>query len=158
MGEQKITVRKPLFDRLVDQDRTLTRELRPLRTLGRAELKDSVRRELEHLLNTRVSLPVHRLRSRERTVVDYGIPDFSSFSARNHDDRLRLAEMIRMAIAAYEPRLTDVRVRLESVAGNDGVISGVIEASLITGRVTEPVSFATNLQIGDGAVEVFDAS
>jgi len=146
----------PLFDRLVDWQPTLPSEAPPLRTLGRRELKESVRRELTYLLNTRVSLPAHRLRARERSVIDYGIPDFSMLSARSHEDRLQLAEIIRAAIVAYEPRLTDVRVRLDPVPGDDASLTGRIEAALVVDRVTEPLSFATILHNG-GAVEVLDA-
>lgn len=153
----KVEVRTPLFDRLVDRDPALRREVRPLRTLDRGELKESVRRELEQLLNTRCSLPVQRLAARERTVIDYGIPDFSCFSARSHEDRARLAEIVRAAIVAYEPRLRDVRVRLDPKTGDDSAVTGRIEARLVTGRISEPVSFATVLQVGEGSVEVGDA-
>ena len=48
-------------------------------------------------------------------------------------------------------------VRLDPVAGNEKSLAATIEAKLMVGRVAEPVSFATLLQLGDGAVEVFVA-
>ena len=148
-GEQKVEVRTPLFDRLVDRDPTLRRELRPMRTLGRAGLRESVRRELEMLLNTRTSLPANRLSLRERSVIDYGIPDCSMFSPRSFDDRGRLAEILRRAIAAYEPRLAGVRVTVDVSPSDELAMAVRIEATLITGAVPEPVSFDTVLQSGE---------
>lgn len=154
MGEGTIEVRAPLFDRLVDRDPRQQRELRPQRTLGRAGLRESVRQELVRLLNTRCPIPAHRLGGRERSVVDYGVPDFSGLSARSYEDRGRLAETLRQAVVAFEPRLAEVRVRLEPVPGDDLTLAGRIEALLRTGAVPEPVSFMTVLQIKEGEVAV----
>ena len=143
MAERKFEVRMPLFDRLVDRDLMLRRELRPSRTLDRRGLRESVRRELEQLCNTRCPFPAHRLPIKERSVIDYGIPDFSTFSARSFDDRNRLADLLRRAIEAFEPRLVNVHVRVEPVPGDDLLLSGVIEADVLTETVPEPVSFQT---------------
>jgi type VI secretion system protein ImpF len=154
MSERKVQVRMPLFDRLVDRDRFLRRELRPMRTLDRRGVKESVRRELEQLFNTRCPVPAHRLAGRLRSVIDYGIPDFSTFSARNFDDRQRLADILRDAIEVYEPRLAQVSVSVEPKAGDDFVLVARIEAVLITENVPEPVSFTTTLQTKEGSAEV----
>jgi type VI secretion system lysozyme-like protein len=154
MAGDKIEVRMPLFDRLVDEDLSVRREVRPKRTLDRRGLMESVRRELEQLLNTRCPVPAHQLSERERSVIDYGIPDLSHLSAASHNDRILLAEYLRQAIATFEPRLMDVRVVIEEAQGNALGLSGRIEASLITETVPEPVSFATVLQLSEGSVEV----
>lgn len=144
----------PLFDRLVDEDLSVRREVRPRRTLDRRGLMESVRRELEQLFNTRCPVPAHQLGGRRRSVIDYGIPDVSQFSARNRDDRERLARLLCDAVEAFEPRLTGVNVIVEPVAGDDLALSGRIEAALVIEEVAEPVSFATVLQLGEGRVEV----
>ena len=154
MATQKIEVRMPLFDRLVDRDPRLRHELRPMRTLDRRGLRESVRRELEQLLNTRCPFPAHRLPIRERTVIDYGVPDFSVFSPRSYDDRVRLAELLRRTIEAFEPRLIEVLVTLEPDPGNDRSLVGFIEAKLLTDLVAEPVSFETSLDMKEGKIEV----
>ena len=154
MGTQKIEVRMPLFDRLVDRDPRLRHELRPTRTLDRRGLRESVRRELEQLFNTRCPFPAHRLPIGGRTVLDYGVPDFSVFSARSFDDRVRLAELLRRTIEAFEPRLIDVQVSLDPQPGDDLSLVGIIEAKLLTDTVPEPVSFETALDMKEGKVEV----
>ncbi|HYR29821.1 MAG TPA: type VI secretion system baseplate subunit TssE, partial [Thermoanaerobaculia bacterium] len=108
----------------------------------------------EQLFNTRCPIPAHRLASRPRTVIDYGIPDFSTFSAREHNDRARLAIILRKAIEVYEPRLSNVRVEIEPIVGNDFKLNGTIAADLVIDGVPEPVLFETALQIKEGTVQV----
>lgn len=154
MIEPKAEIRMPLFDRLVDQDPLQRWEVRPLRTLGRRGLEESVRRELEQLFNTRCSIPAHRLSGHSWTVVDYGIPDFSGFSAHSAEDRARVAEILRRAIELFEPRLTGVRVHLEAIPEDGFALAGRIEAVLAADPIPEPVSFLTALQLKEGEVEV----
>lgn len=145
----------PLFDRLVDHDRFLRRELVQMRTIDRRGIRESVRRELEQLFNTRCPIPEHRLTSaRPRTVIDYGIPDFSTFSARNPNDRDRLAVILRQAIEAYEPRLANVSVEIKPIPGDDFILGGSIAADLMVDGVPEAVLFTTALQMKEGSVEV----
>jgi type VI secretion system lysozyme-like protein len=154
MTDRKVEVRMPLFDRLVDRDLTSRRELRSMRTLDRRGLKESVRRELEQLFNTRCPIPSHRLEIRARSVIDYGIPDFSNYSARKYDDRQRLAEVLRRAIEVYEPRLAQVYVSVEPMPNDDFALVATIDAVLVVDDVPEPVSFTTTLQTKEGSAEV----
>lgn len=154
MPDPKNQVHIPLFDRLVDRDRFLRRELVQMRTVDRRGVKESVRRELEQLFNTRCPLPAHLHHTRPRTVIDYGIPDFSTLVARNPDDRVRLANILRRAIEIYEPRLANVRVAVDTVNGDELSLCGVITADLVFDGVPEPVLFTTALQMKEGSVEV----
>lgn len=166
MAERTIEVRMPLFDRLVDRDRFLRRELVQMRTIDRGVLKESVRRELEQLFNTRCPIPAHLLASRTRTVIDYGVPDFSTISARNVADRARLAAMLRSAIEAYEPRIANVRVEVRLFSASDrvtdlqieriadGTLLAVVHGDLVVDGVPEAVLFTTALHMNEGSVEV----
>jgi len=155
MADRTLRVRMPLFDRLVDRDLFLRHELVQMRTIDRRGIRESVRRELEQLFNTRCPIPEHRLTSdRPRTVIDYGIPDFSTFSARNPNDRGRLAVILRQAIEVYEPRLANVSVEITSKPGDDFTFIGTIQADLMVDGVPEAVLFTTALQMKEGSVEV----
>src|SRR5256885_15454214 len=93
--------RSLIFERLVDlEPKSLLGESQPLRILNKRELKGSVRRELGRLLNTRCSLPAQLLGQEERTVLDYGIPDFSPLSAHNADDHRLIAGIVSQSIPA----------------------------------------------------------
>ncbi len=101
-----------LFERLVDDEAHCLQESPPFRVLSRQELWESVNRELGRLLNTRCPVPLHLLDEAERTVINYGVPDFTSLSPLNPDDRKLIASVIAQTITAFEPRLRNVRVRV----------------------------------------------
>ena len=148
-------VRAPLFDRLVDLDPRSPGEPRPLRTLDRAGLRESVRRELERLLNTRTSLPVDRLEERQDlTVLEYGIPDLSAFSAGSTEDQKRLVSIVTRAVAAFEPRLTEVRAVFESLDTTGRLAELRVDAVLTFDEVREPVSFPTVFTVKTGEARV----
>lgn len=148
-------VRAPLFDRLTDLDPGSIAELRPFRTLSRSGLRESVRRELERLLNTRSSLPVDQLEARaELTVLEYGMPDLSAFSAADPEDQRRLAAVVTRAVTAFEPRLREVRTVFESLENAGREASLRIEAVLTIDEVSEPISFPTLLAVKGGEVLV----
>lgn len=131
----------PLFDRLVDLHPDVPSEPRPFRTLTRDQLRDSVRREVERLLNTRAPLTQEELAGRTRTVIDYGLPDFGTFSVTSGEDRYRLGVSIAETITIYEPRLQDVVAKVDMVRREEGVLAVNIEATIVAGRIVEPVSF-----------------
>jgi type VI secretion system protein ImpF len=146
-----------LFDRLVDVYPEGHGHEEPLRILNRKQLKASVRRELERLLNTRCSIPLHRLGEEERSVVNYGIPDFSSLSPQNADDRALIASIVRQTIAAFEPRLRHVRVEVGPAAGAESALWLNINAELVVGVFSEPVSFPVILNNKSGTAEMHDS-
>ncbi len=150
--------RTPLFDRLVDEHPGTHHEAPPARTLTRAGVVESVRRELERLFNTRLSLPPHRLEGRQRSVIDYGIPDFRDASPGNAADRERLARALTEAVTAFEPRLRQVRVEVEAPAEGQEGLTARFSALLTTESMPEPISFMTVFAQRRNGVEVHAAA
>ncbi len=150
-------VSAPLFDRLIDREPGVRRELRPFRTLDRAGLRESVRRELEQLFSTRCPLPADQLVGRQRTVVEYGLPDLTVLGPERYLDRERLASVLREAVEAYEPRLGQVRVAVaEPREGEREVLRARIDGVLIIDGVPESVAFDTALHGGAAGVDLAD--
>ena len=143
-----------LFDRLVDVPPERETEEHLLRILNRDQLKASVRRELGRLLNTRCSIPLHQIGEEERSVVNYGIPDFSSLSPHNADDHALIASIVGQTIAAFEPRLRQVRVEVGPASGAESALWLIIIAELVIGVCTEPVSFPVTLNSKSGTAEI----
>jgi len=147
-----------LFERLADDEpRSPEEEAQPFRVLDVRALRESVRAELSRLLNTRR----HGRRGGAAdggamTVLDYGLPDFSSLSAASGEDQRRLAAEVAAAVAAFEPRLRDVRVRVERVAGADRSLALRVEATLSVGLVAEPVSFPVLVRARTAEAEVHE--
>ena len=145
-----------LFDRLVDIGDGHEVE-QPLRILNQKQLKDSVRRELERLLNTRCSIPLHQIGDEERSVINYGIPDFSSLSPHNADDHALIASIVAQTITAFEPRLRQVRVEVGPVFSAESALWLNISAELVVGLYAEPVSFPVTLNNKSGSAQLHDS-
>jgi len=138
--------RASLIDRLEDHHPRSKRERRPLRTLSRKKLRESIQRDLTWLLNTRTSLPASRFDKRELTVIDYGIPDFGAYHTGSEADRKRLIKRLIRALSFFEPRLKKVSISMEPVAINEKALRIGIDALLVVESVKTPVSFVTVLQ------------
>jgi type VI secretion system protein ImpF len=155
-----------LFERLVDIEPGAG-EPTPFRVLTREKLRDSVKRELGQLLNSRCPVPLHLIGEEERTVINYGLPDFTSLSPQSADDRKLIASIIGQTIAAFETRLLNVRVTAEYVEGDERALHITVEADLVTdtvveihsfpefGASVEPVSFPLVLRSKTGIMEIY---
>lgn len=157
-----------LFQRLVDTDPSGEKESPPFRVLTRQALRKSVRRELGQLLNSRCPVPLHLLGDEERTVINYGIPDFTSLSPESSEDRKLIASIIGQTITAYETRLRNVRVTAEYSEADERTLHIMVEADLVTetvieirsypefGTSLEPVSFPIVLYSKTGIMEMYE--
>ncbi len=77
----------------------------------------------------------------ERTVINYGVPDFTSYQAQNSEDRRRLGKAMEQAIEAFEPRLRNISVTIDPPVPNERTLTARVEAMLALESVREPVSF-----------------
>lgn len=146
-----------LFERLVDESPHTPAESQPFRIYDVASLRTSVSRELMRLLNTRCPMRPDVVNGHDRTVVNYGLPDFSYMSAASGTDVQNLARLLEQAIAAFEPRLRQVRVTIDPSPKSQTAVVGTIEAMLTVGSVNEPVSFPLLLTLKSGEVEIIGA-
>lgn len=141
-----------LFERLVDEDPHTPGETQPFRIYGVAALRASVGRELMRLLNTRCPRLGGVVNEADRTILDYGIPDFAHLTAGSDTDTQQLARTLERTIAIYEPRLRSVRVTVERSRMSQSAVVGSIEGLLVVGNVNEPVSFPLLLALKTGEV------
>lgn len=134
-----------LFDKLFDD-----LPVGPARwRLSLEQLKDSVARDLEALLNTRVVFD-ETLRQAfplaARSVAGFGLADFAGLSLASIHDRRRICSAIAGAVAAHEPRLRDVSVELELQRKTVNALYFSINAVLFVRPTQEPVAFDALLQ------------
>lgn len=138
-----------LFERLFDNAPLRTAESDPLRGWSLDELKDSVARDLESLLNSRNSMGADDLndfQGARRSLVTYGMCDFVGRSLANPADRSFICYSLEQTIAAHEPRLRDVTVSLIVDENAVNVLHFSISAVLVVEPAQEPVSFDALLQ------------
>ena len=145
-----------ILDRLIDLEPMSTREAPGSRLGGVNELKQSIRRDLEWLLNTRrlVANVSETAEELKKSVVTYGIPDITGLNIQNTAAAADLTRAVEVAINTYEPRFLDVSVSLEPVTSTDRQVRFKIEARLDVDPVPEPMVFDTVLQLGNGAISV----
>jgi type VI secretion system protein ImpF len=150
-----------VLDRLLDYDPQVSREAPASQHQVLRELKQSVRRDLENLLNTRVrnlSWPPH-LEELNRSLVDYGLPDFTGMSLGSADDRAAFCRLVEAVIRRYEPRFQSVSVQpQDSAEPLDRTLRFRIDALLRVEPVPEPVVFDSVVEPTTGDFQVRGAS
>ncbi|MBC7405273.1 MAG: type VI secretion system baseplate subunit TssE [Cytophaga sp.] len=117
--------------------------------LSMEDLKDSVARDLEALLNTRKVIPENILLSYPecgKSIVTYGLNDFAGLSLASTDDRAFICRSLEQTIARHEPRLQNVSAELEVQEGSINRLNFAISALLVVHPAQEPVSFDAVLQ------------
>jgi type VI secretion system protein ImpF len=117
--------------------------------LGIEQLKDSLARELEALLNTRLGFPPGHFDAcpeARSSILNYGLVDFAGFCLSSSEDRAAICASLKDAIERHEPRLKNVSASLEREAGKVNRLSIVIHATLQLADGLEPVDFNAVLQ------------
>ena len=154
-------VRASILDRLIDHSPGVAPERPPFRTQSRAEYGRSILRDLQRLLSTRTTFEVgvdaktrRRRKPKERSVVDYGLSDFSHLHPASEDDRIILARTLREAITAFEPRIKIRRLSVDLVEGHRSLCEIRIQAWLIMNHARQPISFGLALDGSEGTVQV----
>ena len=149
-SERESNLLASVLDRLLDDRPGVTSEPVVSRAQSLRALKKSVARDLEALLNTRRELlddPPEELAEVSRSVLTYGLPDFTSFNLAATDDRVRLRRCLEDTVTTFEPRLRRVRVSIESPRPHERVLRFRIDALLRTDPSPEPVVFDKVLQL-----------
>ncbi|MEQ1827162.1 MAG: type VI secretion system baseplate subunit TssE [Pirellula sp.] len=138
-----------ILDRLIDYEPYNRKETPKDRNQLLRELKASVRRDLENLLNTRV--PFTKLPKNaphlESSLWNYGVPDFASVVLESGQSMELMRMRIEQAIQRFETRFMTVRVELEV---NDQTkfsrfIRFAIDGVLYAEPAPEPVRFSSML-------------
>jgi type VI secretion system protein ImpF len=155
--EVEPAVQQSLLDRLIDRDPQSGGDPATSWAQSLKELKDSVRRDLEWLLNTRrivAPAPEAFVELRD-SVYHYGLPDISSLSAEAPDTRQRLMRQVEETIGRFEPRLSNVRVTpVKPEEGEARQVHFLVEALLEMEPSPEQVVFDTVLEMASCKFEV----
>lgn len=150
-----------LLDRLIDEEPETKREAPRSRNQILREMKKSVRRDVEDLLNTRRSLLEwpSDLTELESSLLNYGIPDITRANMSSPDVREQFRKLLEKTIQQNEPRLQSVRVHL--ISNNetlDRTLRFRIDALLRADPAPEPVVFDSVLEPGTGTVAIHGES
>lgn len=143
----RLAVVPSVLDRLLDAaPREPAEAAPPLQTLE--QLKDSVARDLEALLNSRCAqLPgtFDAYPHAGASILGFGLIDFCGMSLAHTGQRDAICRSIADAVAVHEPRLKSVTVSLSDAPGVNRVLFS-IDALLAVNPAEEPVNFSAVLQ------------
>jgi type VI secretion system protein ImpF len=163
MGKSRVRDDQPLvpsiFDRLLDDEPANSREVVSSRRQMLRELKTSVSRDLENLLNTRqrwAEFPPG-LEELDSSLVNYGIPDFTGVNMSIAAERERLRATIQRIIEQFEPRFQSIKVKLlDNAESFDRRLRFRIDGLLNVDPAPEPVVFDSQLEPATSTFEVKD--
>lgn len=148
-----------VFDRLLDDQPRNRQEVQPTRLQANRQYREAVARDLESLLNARANPWVpdsKEFPQLKESVYTFGLPDFSTLTVRSTEDRRKLTDRIRTAIAQHECRLTNVEVAISNDATDamNMQMRFVVSALLLMDPAPEQVTFDTVLELSRGEYEV----
>jgi len=140
-----------VLDRLIDYEPELTQEPLMSRSKSLRQLKQSMKRDLEWLLNTRkvADLPAD-LKEVNSSVAAYGLPDFTGVNVKSSIDQEQMRRDLEKVIRTFEPRLEDVTVVLEPLRETERALRFRIDARLKVEPAPEPITFDTVLRLDTG--------
>jgi type VI secretion system protein ImpF len=154
-------LRPSVLDRLIDDDPEATREPAASRNQVLRDLKVSVRRDLENLLNTRIRcLPFpDDCVELKTSLVNYGLPDITGARLGTSVEPEEFLRDIESVLRQYEPRFKRVKViPAQNADPQDHTFRFRIDALLIAEPAPEPIVFDTELKPGTGDFEVKEES
>ncbi|MCB9897641.1 MAG: type VI secretion system baseplate subunit TssE [Planctomycetes bacterium] len=155
-----------VLDRLLDDEPEL-RHNEPPRDFraGLDALRRNVLRDVQWVLNARAG-EIFGEEDRDRlpkdgpervlmqSVLRFGLRDFSTLDLRNDTQREALRRRILFALAAFEPRLVNVSVTIQSAAGDEGRTRFHVEARLHCDPEPQAIGFDATVMWRNRKVEV----
>ena len=134
-----------LFDRLCAADSVSA----PKQTPVAQGLRESLRRELLRLLNTRNGLSHAQFLVCEGSVLHYGLPDLLGLCPQSDADLQGVSQLVEHGIRLFEPRLSDVRVQAWRDPADAARARLTVRASVRAASAGQRVAFAVVLDEAD---------
>jgi len=150
-------VQPSLVDRLTDLATKERLDAPSSRDASERAYRVSVQRDIEWLLNSRRTMwpAPPGLREVHDSAYEYGLVDTTALFVGSPEGRGSLRDAVEDTIARFEPRLTNVRVRLiDADQKSAPQLRFVIEATLRMDPNPEQVVFDTVFDTANGSYEV----
>ena len=142
-------LRASVLDRLIDLDPDRKTESEKSRHQFFSEIKESVRRDLETLLNTRFRCvsPPEGCDELDSSLVNYGLPDLNVINFTSSEGRKQFCLFVEENIRKFEPRFKSVRVNLiDEKQRLEQTIRFRIEATMYADPAPEELIFDSSLE------------
>lgn len=153
-------LRASIFDRLIDNEPNVATDADKDKHQHLKELRNSVRRDLENLLNTRfrVIAPAEEFTEIEKSLMNYGLPDLATVNILDNVKRQEFTRHLEKILREYEPRFKSVKVNyLTNPSKTDRTLRFRIDATLYADPAPEIVVFDSTLEPVSRSVNVKEA-
>ena len=150
-------LRPSILDRLLDDSPHTQLESEPDRHQNLKALRQSVRRDLEQLLNTRyrITAPPQGQHQLEHSLLNYGLPDLATINIIDIEQKKEFIRHMEKTIRTYEPRFKSVKVtHHENKDKSDRTLRFRIDAILYADPSPEVVIFDSVLESVTRSVSV----
>lgn len=145
MKSEQQSIQATILDRLIDREPEVSSESVQNRSLSIDQIKASVKRDLENLLNARLNIiePPQSYRELGDSVYTYGLHDFTSKNAISPSLKQQLRFELEKTISQFESRLKNVSIHFEDHSANKLSLKFRISALMVVEPIKEPVTFDT---------------
>lgn len=156
--DKKKELRPSILDRLLDDEPHIQIEADKNRHQHLRELRNSVKRDLENLLNTRYRMvaPPEEFAHLETSILNYGLPDLATVNIADIEKKKAFTKHLEKILRDYEPRFKSVKVNhINNKDNTDRTLRFRIDATLyadpapeivIFDSVLDPVSRTVNVE------------
>lgn len=154
-------LRPSILDRLLDDEPHLQVEAGRRGQGNLKELRSSVKRDLENLLNTRFRMmaPSEDFEQLQHSLLNYGLPDLATVNIISVEKAREFTRLLETILRNYEPRFKTVKVQtVEAKDKTDRTLRFRIDATLYADPAPEVVVFDSVLDPVSRTVNVEESN
>jgi type VI secretion system protein ImpF len=143
-NDQKKEFRASILDRLLDDEPQTQTDIDKSRHQQLRELRDSVRRDLQSLLNTRHRMisPPEEYSQLDISLLNYGLPDLAAVNIADLEKKRSFTRLLEKILTDFEPRFKTVKVQhITNTNTTDRTLKFRIDATLYADPAPEIVVF-----------------
>ena len=147
--DKKKKLRPSIIDRLFDDEPDNQHEVDPGQHQKLNQLRISVRRDLENLMNARFRImePSEEFQELDSSLLNYGLPDLATINITDLDKRKEFTLKMEKILKKFEPRFKDVNVSyFDNKDNTDRTLRFRIDATLYADPSPEVVVFDSVLE------------
>jgi type VI secretion system protein ImpF len=159
--DAKKKLRPSILDRLIDTDPHNQSELDPGHHQQLKQLRDSVKRDLETLLNTRYHIlsPPEDFKQLDKSLLNYGLPDLATVNIIDTQKRTDFTRQLEITLREFEPRFKSVKVSyIDNKDKTDRTLRFRIDAVIYADPLPEVVVFDSVLESVTRSVTIKEVS
>ena len=147
--DKERNLRASVLDRLFDDEPNVSVDSERTRQRKLKDLRNSVRRDLESLLNARyrVVSPPEQYKELSSSLLNYGLPDLATVNMLDIAKKQEFTRDIESIIRTYEPRFKSVKVsHIDNTRKTDRTLRFRIDALMYADPAPEVIVFDSVLE------------